>query len=41
MIITALEAPRDKTHVLNLGMMQELRTGRIRLIQQNLGTRHA
>ena len=31
--ITALEARRDKTHVLKQGMMQELLTGRIRLVK--------
>ena len=30
--ITALEAQRDKTRALKQGMMQELLTGRIRLI---------
>jgi type I restriction enzyme S subunit len=30
--IAALEAQRDKTRALKLGMMQELLTGRIRLI---------
>lgn len=30
--IAALEARRDKTHALKQGMMQELLTGRIRLV---------
>jgi type I restriction enzyme S subunit len=30
--IAALEARRDKTHLLKLGMMQELLTGRTRLV---------
>ncbi|MEI6310110.1 MAG: restriction endonuclease subunit S, partial [bacterium] len=30
--ITALEARRDKTRALKRGMMQELLTGRIRLV---------
>jgi len=30
--ITALETSRDKTHDLKQGMMQELLTGKIRLI---------
>ena len=31
--LTALEARRDKTHALKQGMMQELLTGRTRLIE--------
>ena len=37
--LAALEARRDKTHAIKQGMMQQLLTGRIRLVKPSVGTR--